>query len=191
MAEPDHLLLPRWIIIRSIRIGALTSPADGETFLLSDFGETMRLSMSIIALVVAFSFAGCSKGPEGPAGRQGPAGPQGAQGEQGLRGPQGPKGDEGRPGLQGPQGAKGEQGPPGPAGPGGLSGPSGPAGGLHALRQDNSCNAASDCNLACSPGEKLVSVTCPGGTIAISKTADGEAATCSNSPGPALALCVK
>ena len=81
---------------------------------------TMRLSMSIIALVVAFSFAGCSKGPEGPAGRQGPAGPQGAQGEQGLRGPQGPKGDEGRPGLQGPQGAKGEQGPPGPAGPGGF-----------------------------------------------------------------------
>jgi hypothetical protein len=34
-------------------------------------------------------------------------------------------------------------------------------------------------------------VTCPGGTIAFAKTADGEAATCSNSPGPAMALCVR
>jgi hypothetical protein len=32
-------------------------------------------------------------------------------------------------------------------------------------------------------------VTCPNGTIELSKT--DEAATCSNSPGPALALCIR
>jgi Collagen triple helix repeat (20 copies) len=157
----------------------------------------MRISITIVALVVTISLAGCSKGP------QGPAGPQGPQGEQGPPGPQGAKGEQGGPGPQGPQGAKGEQGPPGPQGPQGAKGEQGAAGpaaagqsssagstGLHALRQDT-CDAASNCNLACSPGEKLVSVTCPGGTIAFSKTADVEAAICTNSPGPALALCLK
>jgi hypothetical protein len=41
----------------------------------------------------------------------------------------------------------------------------------------------------CAAGEKLVSVTCPGDTIWIGRDADSEMATCSNSPGPALALC--
>jgi hypothetical protein len=151
----------------------------------------MRIPIIIVALVAAFSFAGCSKGPEGPVGPQGPAGPQGAKGEQGLLGPQGQKGEQGGPGLQGPQGAKGEQGPQGPAGPAGLAGPPGPAGGLHALSDDNSCETGSDCKLECSAGEKLVSVTCPGGTITISKTGEIQTATCSNSPGPALALCIR
>jgi hypothetical protein len=62
--------------------------------------------------------------------------------------------------------------------------------GLHALKLDK-CDSSASCNLECSAGEKLVSVTCPGGTIAFSKTADGEAATCSSSPGPALALCIR
>ena len=119
----------------------------------------MRISIAIIALVVAFALAGCSKGPEGPAG------PQGPQGEQGL---------------PGPQGAKGEQGPAGQAGPGST--------GLRALKQDR-CDTSANCNLECSPGERLVSVTCPGGIIELSKT--DEAATCSNSPGPALALCIR
>jgi hypothetical protein len=118
----------------------------------------MRISIAIIALVAAFSLAGCSKGPEGPAGAQGPAG------------------------LEGPQGAKGEQGAPG------LAGPPGPVGGLRALKRDR-CDTSEKCDLECSPGEKLVSVTCPNGTIELSKT--NEAATCSNSPGPALALCIR
>jgi len=152
----------------------------------------MRASITVIGIVAAFSLLGCSQGPQGPAGPQGPPGPQGAQGEQGPPGPQGPKGDQGGPGPQGPQGAKGEQGPPGPQGPAGAAGPAGPPGptatGLHALRQD-SCDTGDGCNLACSPGEKLASVTCPGGAISFSKS--GEAATCNNSPGPALALCIK
>jgi hypothetical protein len=51
------------------------------------------------------------------------------------------------------------------------------------------CDTSERCDLECSPGEKLVSVTCPNGTIELSKT--NEAATCSNSPGPALALCIR
>jgi hypothetical protein len=141
----------------------------------------MRISIAIVALVAACTLlAGCSKGPEGPKGQQGPAGPQGPQGEQGPPGPQGPKGEQGGPGPQGPQGAKGEQGPTGQAGPGST--------GLRALKQDR-CDTSANCNLECSPGEKLVSVTCPGGIIELSKT--DEVATCSNSPGPALALCIR
>ena len=49
----------------------------------------------------------------------------------------------------------------------------------------------SKCELLCSAGEKLVSVTCPGGKIWIGRTAESETATCSDSPGPALALCIK
>lgn len=122
----------------------------------------MRTSLAIVALVAAFVLAGCFEGAQGPAGPQGDAGPQG------------------------PQGVKGETGPIGPAGPPGASGTSG----LHALRQPR-CGQASNCDLTCSPGEKLISVTCPGGTIAISKNADIEAATCSSASGPALALCMK
>ena len=122
----------------------------------------MRASLAIVALVAAFVLAGCFEGAQGPAGPQGDAGPQG------------------------PQGVKGETGPIGPAGPPGAPGTSG----LHALRQSG-CGQASNCDLTCSPGEKLISVTCPGGTIAISKNADIEAATCSSATGPALALCME
>jgi hypothetical protein len=110
------------------------------------------------------------------------AGPPGSKGEQGPPGPQGPKGDQGPPGhagLQGAkgdkseQGAKGEQGPPGPAGAPGPEGDPGAgaaapatAAGLHVVRQD-SCEGASDCNLACGAGEKLASVTCPSRIVGI------------------------
>jgi len=150
----------------------------------------MRAATSLIAIAAALAVAACSPGPQGAKGEQGSAGPQGGQGEQGPAGPQGAKGDQGIPGPQGPQGTKGEQGPPGPAGPAGLTGQPGSSGstGLRALKQDR-CDTSANCDLACSPGERLVSVTCPGGTIEISKT--DEAATCSGSPGPALALCMK
>jgi hypothetical protein len=121
----------------------------------------MRISMAMIALFAAFSLAGCFDGPQGPAGPAGDAGPQG------------------------PPGVKGDAGPVGPAGPPGPTG----ATGLHAISQD--CAAGSNCDLTCSPGEKLISATCPGGTLAITKNADIESASCSNSPGPALALCMK
>lgn len=121
----------------------------------------MRAAMAVIALVAAVSLGGCFEGPQGPAGPAGATGPQGPAGDKGDAGPVGP------------------QGPPGPVG----------ASGLHALRQN--CAAGSQCDLTCSPGEKLISVTCPGGTIAITRNADIDAASCSNSPGPALALCMK
>ena len=121
----------------------------------------MRVTMALVALVAAISLAGCFEGPQGPAG---PAGADGAQG---------------------PPGQKGDAGPPGQAGPPGPTG----ATGLHALREN--CAAGSNCDLTCSPGEKMVSATCPGGTVQISRNADIESASCSNSPGPALALCMK
>ena len=138
------------------------------------------------------------QGPQGAKGEQGAPGPQGAKGEQGPPGPQGqqgPPGAKGEPGTQGPQGQrgeKGEQGAPGPAGPAGQAGASGSAGsaGLHMLRQDT-CDANSGCKLECSAGEKFASVTCLGGTVAISKNGDTETASCSNSPGPAMALCMR
>ncbi|MGA2942908.1 MAG: hypothetical protein ABSE50_12820 [Xanthobacteraceae bacterium] len=122
---------------------------------------SMRISLTIVAMLAAVSLAGCFEGPAGPAGQPGAAGPQGSVGQQGDAGPVGP------------------QGPPGPVG----------ATGLHALRQE--CGAGSNCDLTCSPGEKLISATCPGGTVAITRNADIESAACSNSPGPALALCMK
>lgn len=121
----------------------------------------MRVTMALVALVAAISLAGCFEGP------QGPAGPPGADG------------------AQGPPGDKGDAGPPGQAGPPGPVG----ATGLHALHQD--CAAGSNCDLTCSPGEKLISATCPGGTLQITRNADIDSASCSNSPGPALALCMK
>jgi hypothetical protein len=122
----------------------------------------MRASLAIVAVVAALALAGCFEGPQGSPGAQGDAGPQG------------------------PQGVKGETGPIGPPGPPGAAGSSG----LHALRQGG-CGQGSNCDLTCSPGEKLISVTCPGGTIAITRNADIEAATCSSATGPALALCMK
>jgi hypothetical protein len=34
-------------------------------------------------------------------------------------------------------------------------------------------------------------VTCPAGSVSISKNGNAETASCSNSPGPALAICMK
>lgn len=126
----------------------------------------MRLSIAVVSLIAAFTLAGCFEGPRGPAGPQGAAGPQGPQGQ---------------PGAAGPAGAVG------PAGAAGAVGPSGPPGvaGFHVLRQ-NACSG-NLCDLICGPNETLVSVTCPGATIVLSN----ELATCSNTPGPALALCIK
>jgi Collagen triple helix repeat (20 copies) len=121
----------------------------------------MRATMALVALVAAISLGGCFDGPQGPAGPPGADGPQG------------------------PPGEKGDTGPPGQAGPPGPTG----ATGLHALREN--CAAGSNCDLTCSLGEKMVSATCPGGTIQITRNADIESASCSNSPGPALALCMK
>lgn len=126
----------------------------------------MRVFMSAVALVGAFSLAGCFEGPQGAAGPTGPAGPQGPQGNRGPEGPAGPTG------------------PAGPAGAVGLPGLAGTAG-WHVLRQDACSNNA--CDFICSAGETLVSVTCPGATIIMSSSS----ATCSNTPGPGLALCIK
>ncbi len=116
----------------------------------------MRATMALVALVAAISLAGCFEGP------QGPAGPPGADG------------------AQGPPGDKGDAGPPGQAGPPGPTG----ATGLHALRQD--CAAGSNCDLTCSPGEKMVSATCPGGTVQITRNADIEFGIVQQQPGPGL-----
>ena len=123
--------------------------------------RVLRICAATVAVAAALSLAGCFEGPQGPAGADGPTGPQGPQGEKGPAGPPGPTG------------------PPGPVG----------ATGLHALRQV-SCGPSNTCDLTCSPGEKLISVTCPSGTIAITRAADIESASCSNTPGPALALCM-
>lgn len=159
-------------------------------------GISMRAFAAVIALVAAFSLSGCFEGPQGQQGAAGPPGPQGAAGPagpQGPAGPPGPQGEKGQPGaagvagVPGPAGAGGGVGPAGPPGPEGPAGPAGTAG-LHALTE-TACDTK--CELLCSAGEKLVSVTCPGGTTWIGRTAESETATCSNSPGPALALCMK
>jgi hypothetical protein len=157
----------------------------------------MRISLAVILFLGAVTLAACSQGQPGAKGEQGPAGPQGAKGEQGPPGPQGAKGDQGPPGAQGPVGPKGEQGIAGIAGPSGQTAPSVQAGsagapgasGVHVVRQDT-CQD-DKCELACNAGEQIASVTCPGGTISIGKNADIESASCTSSPGPALALCVK
>jgi hypothetical protein len=136
----------------------------------------MRAAVAMAALIATtVSLAGCFEGPQGPAGAAGPGGPPGPQG------PPGPKGDPGAIGEAGTRGPPGLVGPPGPAGPAGFNA-------LHALSQD-SCTAV--CNLACNPGEQIVSVTCPGGTIKITRGGAAESATCGGTPSPALALCLK
>ena len=141
----------------------------------------MRLSIAIVALAAGLSLTGCFEGPQG---KQGPPGPAGAAG------PAGPQGSQGLPGPAGPPGPSGASGGVGPAGPEGPVGPPGPAGtaGLHALTEP-ACGAK--CELTCSPGEKLVSVTCPGGKIQIGKDAESEMATCTGASGPGLALCIQ
>ncbi len=136
----------------------------------------MRVSIAIIAVVAAFTLAGCFEGPQGPAGPPGAAGQQGPQGEQGPPGPPGPTGQVGPPG---PAGAVGPAGPPGPSG----------ATAIHPVRQEN-CPAG-NCVLTCSAGDTMVSVTCPGGTITFLATGNTETATCAEPKGPALALCLR
>ena len=112
----------------------------------------MRLSIAVVALAAGLSLSGCFEGPQGQQGPPGPAGPPG---------PPGPQGAQGIPGLAGPPGPAGASGGIGPAGPAGPVGPAGPAGtaGLHVLTEP-ACDTK--CELTCSQGEKLVSVTCPG-----------------------------
>ena len=145
----------------------------------------MRLSIAVVALVLGFALAGCFEGPQGPQGPAGPPGPAGPAGPQGQGA--GPAGLAGSPGPPGPDGAGGGAGPAGPPGPPGPAGPAGTTG-LQALSQP-----ASDTKyeLICSPGDKLVSVTCPGGTIHIEEIADFNSASCIHGSGPALALCMR
>jgi hypothetical protein len=150
----------------------------------------MRAFAAALALVAAFSLSACfegAQGPQGTAGAPGPQGPAGPAGSQGPPGPAGPAGPQGEKGAPGPAGVGGGIGPAGPAGPVGPPGPAGTAG-LHVLT-DAGCDIK--CVLLCAAGEKMVSVTCPGGTISIGRTAESETATCSGSPGRALALCMK
>ena len=141
----------------------------------------MRFSVAAVALVLGFSMAGCFEGPQGPQGPAGPPGPAGPAGAGAGTGPPGP------PGLAGPNGAGGGVGPAGPPGPPGPASPASTTG-LHALFQP-ACNTK--CELICSPGEKLVSVTCPGGKIQIEAIAESNSASCISGSGPALALCLR
>ena len=172
----------------------------------------MGKSAAAVVFTLAIFLSACGQGPQGSKGEQGPAGPQGAKGDQGPPGPPGVTGPKGEQGQAGPQGPKGEQGPPGPQGIKGDQGPPGPSGAkgdkgdkgeagakaegtsggasLHVVKQD-SCQGSSNCNLACNAGETVASVTCPQGAVSITKSGDTEIASCSNSPGPVLALCMR
>jgi hypothetical protein len=151
----------------------------------------MRKSAAVAIFTLAVFLSACGQGPQGPKGDQGPPGPQGGKGDQGPPGPTGAAGAKGEQGQAGPQGPKGEQGPPGPQGAKGDEGLAGaPGTALHVVRQD-SCQGSSNCNLACNAGETVASVTCPQGAVSITKNGDTETASCSNSPGPAVALCVR
>jgi hypothetical protein len=174
----------------------------------SKMGGAMRHLAVFVVLTLALFVSACSQGAQGPKGDQGPPGPQGAKGDQGPPGAAGATGPKGEQGQAGPPGPRGEQGPPGPQGAKGDQGPPGPPGlqgqkgdkgeqgasggasaGLHVVRKDT-CDSP-NCSLACNPGESLASVTCPQGVVSVTKNGDTESASCSNSPGPALALCVR
>jgi len=145
----------------------------------------MRIGLAAaIGLIAILPLGGCFEGPEGPPG---PQGRPGVVGPEGAQGPAGKAGEPGLPGSPGPPGPTGEVGPAGQPGPAGPPGPPGPTT-LHALSEP-ACR--SRCELICSPNEKLVSVTCPGGKIEITRIADSEAAICTGAPGPGLALCIR
>jgi hypothetical protein len=135
----------------------------------------MRTSLTVLAVIAAFTLGGCFEGPQGP---QGPPGVQGPRGEKGANGDIGPAGPPG------PQGAVGAQGPPGTTGPAGPSGVTG----LHTVSEP-ACQLK--CDLVCGVGEQMVSIVCPGGTTHFSTINNSEVASCQNSPGPARALCMK
>lgn len=97
----------------------------------------MRVTLSMMLLVVLVMALAACQGAAGPAGERGPAGPAGEtggtgpagapgpageQGATGATGPAGPAGEIGQAGETGPAGASGQQGPPGPRGPVGPSG---------------------------------------------------------------------
>jgi Collagen triple helix repeat (20 copies) len=158
----------------------------------------MRKPVAGAILLGALSLCACSPGPQGQNADQGPPGAKGAQGPPGPPGPSGPPGPQGDaggqgllgppgpPGPRGPDGAGGGIGPPGPPGPPGPAGPAGMAS-LHALNEP-ACGTR--CELICDPGEKLVSMTCPGGIIHIEEGNQPKSAACIGASGPALALCM-
>jgi hypothetical protein len=147
----------------------------------------MRKPIAIVTLLAACLLCACSPGPQGQKGDQGPPGAKGEQGPPGPQGPVGQQGPPGPPGTPGPDGAGGGIGPAGPAGPPGPSSPTS-ASGLHALTEPT-CGAR--CDLICSLGERLVSVTCPGGTVHIQQGDEANAASCVGASGPAIALCMR
>jgi hypothetical protein len=144
----------------------------------------MRKSASVAVFMLAMSLSACGQG------EQGPPGPQGAKGDQGPPGPPGPQGERGLPGPAGPPGPAGAGGGEGPAGP---AGPAGPPGRAAADSLDPVSEPACEtrCDLICAPGEKLVSVTCPGGTIHMNNFGGSDAAVCIGSTERALALCIR
>src|ERR1700722_7079120 len=141
----------------------------------------MRKPIAIVTLLAACLLCACSPGPQGQKGDQGPPGAKGEQGPPGPQGPVGQQGPPGPPGTPGPDGAGGGIGPAGPASPASASG-------LHALTEPT-CGAR--CDLICSLGERLVSVTCPGGTVHIQQGDEANAASCVGASGPAIALCMR
>jgi collagen triple helix repeat protein len=152
----------------------------------------MRKSPVFVVFTLVVFLSACGQGPQGPKGDQGPPGPQGSKGDQGPPGPAGAAGPKAEQGPPGPQGAKGDEGPPGPQGPKGEKGDKGEQGssgtGLRVVRQET-CEGS--CNLACNAGESLASVICPQGQVSITKNGDTETASCSQTHGPALALCLR
>src|SRR5689334_3559744 len=140
----------------------------------------MRKSIVVMLTLTAF-LAACSPSHQGPKGEQGPPGPQGIKGDQGQAGPAGPPGPKGD---QGEKGDKAEQTATA------AQGTSAASRALHVIRSDN-CEGSLNCTLACDAGEAIASVTCPQGAISITKNGDTETASCTNSRGPALALCLR
>ena len=163
--------------------------------------SAMRATMVMLALS-GLVLAGCeqkagsqagqaqAEAQEALAGSQAPTGSLVAKADPEPQRPEGPPGPQGPAGPAGPPGPTGAGGGVGPAGPPGPAGPAGPAGttGLHALRQ-SACGTR--CELICSPGEMLVSVTCPGGSIHLGEIAESNSASCVSASGPALALCMR
>jgi hypothetical protein len=91
-------------------------------------------------------------------------------------------------------GSRGRRGPPvrqarwGPLAKQDLPGPASSST-VHVVRYDT-CQD-DKCELACNAGEQIASVTCPSGTISIGRNSDVESASCANSPGPVMAMCLK
>jgi hypothetical protein len=85
---------------------------------------------------------------------------QGQPGQHGDPGPPGPLGAKGDTGPAGPAGTIGAQGPQGPQGPQGIQGPAGPTGQSSAIRIVRSNCDSSECTVACSDKEFLLTAYC-------------------------------